>query len=90
MANAIVIDPEDDVATLLQAAAPGETVVWKTSDDHVDLRTCEAVPEGHKVALKDIPKGTVVRKYGYAIARAERDIRKGEHVHTHNLMAVEE
>ena len=40
---------------------------------------------GHKTALRDIKKGDDIIKYGYSIGRASRDIKKGEHVHTHNV-----
>jgi (2R)-sulfolactate sulfo-lyase subunit alpha len=43
------------------------------------------VPIGHKVALLDIKKGDTVWKYGQDIGKAVADIKKGEHVHTHNL-----
>jgi (2R)-sulfolactate sulfo-lyase subunit alpha len=43
------------------------------------------VPIGHKIALVDIREGDTVWKYGHDIGRAVADIKKGEHVHTHNL-----
>jgi (2R)-sulfolactate sulfo-lyase subunit alpha len=43
------------------------------------------VPIGHKVALKDLAAGDTVVKYGEDIGRVASPIRKGEHVHTHNL-----
>jgi hypothetical protein len=39
----------------------------------------------HKFALHAIARGALVHKYGEAIGQATRDIRAGEHVHTHNL-----
>lgn len=41
---------------------------------------------GHKTALTDIAKGQAVIKYGYPIGLASKNIKKGEHVHTHNLV----
>ncbi len=43
------------------------------------------VPAGHKIALRDIPKGEYVIKYGEIIGRAKVDIKAGEWVHTHNV-----
>ncbi len=40
---------------------------------------------GHKTALCDIKEGQEIIKYGYPIGRALRDIKRGEHVHTHNI-----
>jgi altronate hydrolase len=45
----------------------------------------EAIPAGHKLALRDIPKGENVLKYGMPIGRASADIPRGAWVHTHNL-----
>lgn len=45
----------------------------------------EAIPRGHKFALRDIAEGEPVIKYGHRIGNAFRDIRQGEWVHTHNL-----
>lgn len=41
--------------------------------------------DGHKYARFDIKEGDKVIKYGYPIGHAVCDIKKGEHVHTHNL-----
>ncbi len=46
------------------------------------------IPAGHKIALRDIPKGTAVIKYGYPIGIATQDIQAGTHVHTHNLSSA--
>ncbi len=43
------------------------------------------IPAGHKYALREIPKGEYVIKYGEIIGRAKEDIRAGEWVHTHNV-----
>lgn len=43
------------------------------------------VETGHKVALKDIPQGSNVIKFGFPIGHATEDIKAGEAVHTHNV-----
>lgn len=43
------------------------------------------VENGHKYALCDIRPGDNVIKYGFPIGRATTFIKKGEHVHTHNV-----
>jgi altronate dehydratase len=87
MRNALVIDPADNVATLLCEAPPQTDICW---DEGARLVTREHIPEGHKVALCDIAKGEIVRKYGHPIGAADRDIAAGEHVHTHNLARDED
>ena len=49
--------------------------------DNVEIN----LDNGHKYALCDIKSGENVIKYGQPIGHATQDIKKGEHVHTHNL-----
>lgn len=41
--------------------------------------------DGHKYALRDLPAGETVIKYGNPIGHLTRDVRKGEHIHSHNM-----
>ncbi|MDR1806517.1 MAG: altronate dehydratase family protein, partial [Propionibacteriaceae bacterium] len=43
------------------------------------------VPQGHKVAVRDVAEGAPVHKYGTAIGIAVCPIEAGRHVHSHNL-----
>jgi altronate hydrolase len=48
--------------------------------------TClDPIAHGHKVATAAIEKGQAVKKYGQIIGFAARDIKPGQHVHTHNV-----
>ena len=49
--------------------------------DNVDIN----LEDGHKYALRDIKCGENIIKYGNPIGHATEDIKKGEHVHTHNV-----
>ena len=49
--------------------------------DNVDIN----LSDGHKYALRDIKCGEDIIKYGNPIGHAISDIKKGEHVHTHNV-----
>ncbi len=40
---------------------------------------------GHKYAERDIAKGEKIIKYGFPIGYATEDIKKGDHVHSHNM-----
>ena len=42
-------------------------------------------PLGHKIALRDFKPGDTVIKYGEDIGKVVAPIKKGEHVHVHNL-----
>lgn len=49
--------------------------------DNVEIN----LDNGHKYALSHIKAGDNVIKYGNPIGHATTDIKKGEHVHTHNM-----
>jgi (2R)-sulfolactate sulfo-lyase subunit alpha len=61
------------------------TAVITADNSSFKIQSKADVPIGHKVALVDIKKGDTVWKYGHDIGKAVADIKKGEHVHTHNL-----
>ena len=58
--------------------------------DNVAVLLCEkeGVAAGHKIALCDIKKDEKIIKYGLPIGKAKCDIKKGEHVHTHNVCSI--
>jgi altronate hydrolase len=74
------IHPADTVAVALRPLAPGEQIAG--------VRLTEPVPQGHKVALADLPAGAVVTKYGQPIGRSSAAITAGAHVHSHNLVTA--
>lgn len=57
------------------------------TEDNSEFRCTlrQDVPIGHKVALRDLDRGDTVVKYGQDIGRVVAAVRKGEHVHVHNL-----
>lgn len=48
--------------------------------DNVEVRG-----DGHKYAVKDIPAGEKIVKYGMPVGIATTEISKGDHVHLHNM-----
>ena len=76
----------DAVAVAVRDLATGPArggYLDSTETEHVDLP--QAVPLGHKLALRSIAKGEPVIEYGLPIGTATTDIRRGDYVHTHNL-----
>jgi altronate dehydratase small subunit len=83
MSLAISIHRDDNVATLLEDAAPGPvSLLGETASSAVEAT--EAISRGHKIALVPLPLGATVIKYGVIIGRATCDIAAGGWVHTHN------
>ena len=49
------------------------------------LKAESKIPFGHKISLKNIDKNELIYKYGQIIGIATKKIKKGSHVHSHNL-----
>ena len=77
----IVLRAGDDVAVARRALGVGLQLATETGL----LSLVQPIPAGHKVALRPVPDGAPVRKYGQIIGFAHGPIQPGEHVHTHNL-----
>lgn len=84
----LVHDNKDSVGVVVVEGLKAGTdmlCVVTHDDSSFNLTSKMDVPIGHKVALQDIKSGDTVIKYGQDIGKAIADIRKGEHVHTHNM-----
>lgn len=77
----LLVHEHDDAAVALSALSRGETceVAGKS------ITLLDDIPFGHKVALRNIPRGDSVIKYGNPLGHATQDILIGQHIHTHNL-----
>ena len=63
-----------------------ELTGWVMAEDKtIKVKVLNDIPIGHKVALKDFKVGEGVIKYGVDIGKVVAAIKKGEHVHVHNL-----
>jgi (2R)-sulfolactate sulfo-lyase subunit alpha len=54
-------------------------------DKDIKVLAKNDIPIGHKVALADYSVGDTVIKYRVDIGRVVAPIKRGEHVHVHNL-----
>lgn len=79
--KAMQVHANDSVAVALCALENGEVVHGAFGA----VILAEAVPQGHKIAVRAMAAGDPVIKYGLPIGRATRPIGAGEHVHAHNL-----
>ena len=83
--NAIlVISERDNVATALEPIDRGREVRAGAAS----VVALDAIPRGHKLAMRAIRAGEVVVKYGSPIGTASADIAAGAHVHTHNVASA--
>ena len=51
----------------------------------ITFKVLNDIPIGHKVALKDFAAGDTVIKYNTDIGKITAPVKKGGHVHVHNL-----
>jgi altronate hydrolase len=78
------LDPRDDVAVAMRALEPGAII--EVEGRFVEVR--EPIPNGHKLALRDLEAGAKVIKFGWPIGVLRTAVRAGEHVHDHNVSTL--
>ena len=83
MKRCFQVNPEDNVATLLQdAGLEPATILGPSRNTKINL--LEEVALGHKVCTRSVSKGDLIVKYGVPIGVATEDIAMGAWVHLHN------
>ena len=76
-ARTLLLNPQDNVAVALGNLDVG-------IDTAEGVRIVRRVPKGHKFAVRVIPAGETIVKFGQIIGRAKVDIPAGDWVHEHN------
>jgi len=80
---AIQINPIDNVAVACEVLEEGDTA----GIGETDIVLKETIGLAHKFALNPIQKGEKIIKYGVVIGSATHSIKRGEHVHLHNMQS---
>jgi len=83
--KAIMMEGIDNVATVVEPIEAPADIVVEAASDKVVVHITDNIPFGHKFAIRDIPEGSLILKYGEPIGVARIDIKSGQHVHVHNL-----
>jgi len=86
MIRAIVLDPKDNVATLLAGGKAGDTCILQ-GERSGEVSLVDDIAFGHKVCIVPTTSGSDERKYGQIIGKATRAIGVGEHTHVHNIQS---
>ena len=55
------------------------------NDKTVNIQSLNNISLGHKIAMIDFNEGDTIIKYGDDIGKVVKSIKKGEHVHVHNV-----
>lgn len=87
MIQFLVHEKADNVGVATVDLKAGELAqgLYMDSQAPVEVRALRDIPLGHKVALANLRAGDMVVKYGHDIGQVITEIRKGDHVHIHNL-----
>jgi (2R)-sulfolactate sulfo-lyase subunit alpha len=87
MIHFLVHDAADNVGVAVVDLEAGTDCMGRILADNSGLtaRAQQAIPLGHKLALKDFKVGDDVTEYACVIGTIVQDVAAGNHVHTHNL-----
>ena len=90
MANTDVIihDEKDNVGVVvIEKITPNQDCsCWVMENDKtVNIKSLDKIALGHKIAMVDFKEGDTIIKYGHDIGKVVKSIKKGQHVHVHNV-----
>ena len=84
----IIHDEKDNVGVVvIEKITPNQNCTcWiMENDKSVQIQSINEITLGHKIAMIDLNKGDTILKYGHDIGKVVNSIKKGEHVHVHNV-----
>jgi (2R)-sulfolactate sulfo-lyase subunit alpha len=84
----VVHEPDDSVGVIVvEGVKKGDKLNGWVMDGNqsIEFETLNDIPIGHKIALKDMAAGDTVIKYGTDIGKVVQPIKRGEHLHVHNV-----
>jgi (2R)-sulfolactate sulfo-lyase subunit alpha len=87
MIHFLIHDASDDVGVAVVDIEPGTHCAGRilSTNQPREASANEAIPLGHKIALRDFAVGDTVTKYNCPIGKVVQPIKAGQHVHVHNL-----
>ena len=88
MKQVVVLNAADSVATSLVALEAQTRIEVELNGEGRTITVRDAIPFGHKVAIRRMDAGDDVLKYGEVIGRASEAIGPGQWVHVHNVESV--
>ena len=84
----IIHDEKDNVGVVvIEKITPNQNCnCWiMQNDKSVQIQSINEIPLGHKIAMIDLSINDTILKYGHDIGKVVKSIKKGEHVHVHNV-----
>ena len=84
----IIHDEKDNVGVVVieKITQNQDCACWIMENDKtVNIKSLNEIALGHKTAMVDLNEGDTILKYGHDIGKVVKSIKKGEHVHVHNV-----
>ena len=84
----IIHDEKDNVGVVvIETTKKGQNCsAWiMENDKSITIKSKNEISLGHKIAMLDLNVGDTILKYGHDIGKVVKEIKKGEHVHVHNV-----
>tara|TARA_B100000963_G_scaffold339226_1_gene336781 strand:+ start:6034 stop:6321 length:288 start_codon:yes stop_codon:yes gene_type:complete len=84
----IIHDEKDNVGVIVieKTTKNQECNCWiMENDKSIKIKSLNEIKLGHKIALQDLNEGQTIIKYGHDIGKVVKNIKKGDHVHVHNV-----
>ena len=84
----IIHDEKDNVGVVvIEKITPNqECNCWiMENDKSIKIQSKNEIPLGHKIAVIDFKEVDTILEWGNDIGKVVKDIKKGEHVHVHNV-----
>ena len=86
--DAIILNPIDNVETSIKLLKENSNIILKIENKLSQFTLKDNINLCHKFSLKLINKGDKIIKYGEVIGVATANIKKGKHVHIHNVKSL--
>lgn len=86
--DAILINDKDNVAVSLKDVQENDEVVVGKDTGSFLMKVSEAIPFGHKFAVRSLEQNETIIKYGESIGRTTAAIPAGAHAHVHNIESL--
>ena len=84
----IIHDEKDNVGVVVieKITSNQDCKCWiMENDKSITIKSKNEISLGHKIAMLDLNEGDTILKYGHDIGKVVKAIKKGEHVHVHNV-----
>ena len=81
--KALLLHPTDNCVVTLADVRKGDVIEYEGGS----VVAMSDISLGHKAAIRAIPLGGKILKYGAIIGSATNAIAQGEHIHTQNLVS---